>query len=79
MYFTSPEIAILNWVKNSLLDQTSFTDRLALLVVDEIYLVEEWGKNLRPMYAEIEKVRKRIPCYVPLLGLSAKLTKSVHS
>ena len=77
--FTSPEIALSKKFKNCILDQTSFTDRLCLLAVDEIHLVEEWGKNFRPMYAEIEKVRKRIPCHVPLLGVSATLTKSVRS
>ena len=77
--FTSPEIAFSKRFKNSVLDQTFFTDRLALLAVDEIHLVEEWGNNFRPMYAEIEKVRKRIPCYVSLLGVSATLTKNVRS
>ena len=77
--FTSPEIALSKKFKNCILDQPSFTDRLCLLAVDEIHLVEEWGKNFRPMYAEIEKVQKRIPCYVPLLGVSATLTKSVRT
>lgn len=31
------------------------------------------------MYTEIEKVRKRIPCHVPLLGVSATMTKSTCS
>lgn len=77
--FTSPEIALSKQFTNSVLDQTSFTDRLALLAVDEIHLVEEWGNNFRPMYAEIKKIRKRISCYVPLLGVSATLTKNVRS
>lgn len=50
--FTSPEIALSKKFKNCILDQTSFTDCLCLLAVDEIHLVEEWGKNFRPMYAE---------------------------
>ena len=50
-----------------------------MLAVDEIHLVEKWGKNFRLMYAEIEKVWKRIPCHVPLLGISAILTKSVQA
>ena len=52
--FTSPEIALSKRFKNSVLDQTSFTDPLALLAVDEIHLIEEWGNNFRPIYAEIE-------------------------
>lgn len=30
------------------------------------------------MYAEIEKIRERIPSHVPLLGVSAILTKSMR-
>lgn len=58
--FTSPEIAISKRFKNSVLDQTSFTDCLTLLTIDEIHLVEEWGKTFRLIYAKIKKIRKRI-------------------
>ena len=64
--------------KSSVLDESFFTNCLCLLAIDKIHLVEEWGENFQPMYAEIEKVRKRIPCHVPLLGVSAKLTKSIR-
>lgn len=76
--FTSPEIALSKKFKKNVLDSSQFTDRLCLLAIDEIHLVEEWGKGFRPLYAEIEKVRKRIPCHVPLLGVSATLTKKVR-
>lgn len=76
--FTSPEIALSKKFKKNILDNSQFTDRLCLLAIDEIHLVEEWGKAFRPLYAEIEKVRKRIPCHVPLLGVSATLTKKVR-
>lgn len=72
--FTSPEIALSKKFKKNVLDQHLFSDRLCLLAVDEIHLVEEWGKQFRPLYAEIEKVRKRIPTDVPLVGVSATLT-----
>ena len=77
--FTSPEIALSKKFKRGILDHSSFTDWLCLLAVDEIHLIEEWGKNFRPMYAEIEKVWKRIPCHVPLHGVLATLTKSVRA
>ncbi len=77
--FTSPKIAISKKLKKYIFNHFSFTDCLCLLAVDEIYLVEEWGKNFCPIYAEIEKIRKRLPCHVPLLGVSATLTKSVYS
>lgn len=38
-------------------------------------MIEEWGKSFWPLYAEIEKVKKHIPPQVPLLGVSATLTK----
>lgn len=77
--FTSPEIALSKKFKQNILYRFLFPERLCLLAVDEIHLVGEWGKDFRPMYAEIEKIRKRIPCHVPLLGVSATLTKNVRT
>lgn len=54
--FTSPEIALSKQFKQSILDKLLFTNCLCLLVIDEIYLIEEWGKNFCPIYAKIEKV-----------------------
>ena len=54
--FTSPEIVLSKKFKQSILDKLLFTDSLFLLAVNEIYLIEKWGKNFCPMYAEIEKV-----------------------
>ncbi|MCJ1348467.1 hypothetical protein MMC31_006699 [Peltigera leucophlebia] len=75
--FTSPEIALSKKFKKNILDQHLFTDRLCLLAVDEIHLVKEWGRQFRPLYAEIEKVQKRIPNDVPLVGVSVTLTPAV--
>ena len=77
--FTSPEIALSKKFKQFILDCSSFTERLFLLAVDKIHLVEEWDKDFRPMYAEIEKIRKRIFCHVPLLGVSPTVTKNVQT
>lgn len=73
--FTSPEIALSKKFKKNVFDNAEFTDRLCLLAVDEIHLVDQWGKAFCPLYAEIEKVQKRIPCNVLLLDVSATLTK----
>lgn len=54
--FTSLEIAILKRFKKYILDQFCLTDYPCLLAVNEIYLVENWGKNFCPIYAEIYKV-----------------------
>lgn len=76
--FTSPEIALSKKFKANVLDNPRFASRLSLLAIDKIHLVEEWGKNFRPLYTEIDKVRKRISPHVPLLGVSATLTKNVR-
>lgn len=76
--FTSPEIALSKKFKANVLDHPRFSQRLSLLAVDEIHLVEEWGNSFRPLYSEIEKVRKRVAPHVPLLGILATLTKSMR-
>lgn len=63
--------------KLHVLDNPRFANRLSLLAIDEIHLVEQWGQNFRPLFAEIEKIRKRIRHDVPLLGVSATLTKGM--
>lgn len=77
--FNSLEIALSKQFKKKVLDQTFFTDCLALLAVDEIHLLKEWGNNFRLIYAEIKKVCKKIPCYILLLDILATLTKNVRS
>lgn len=74
--FTSPEIALSKKFKANILDHSGFAQRISLLAIDEIHLIEEWGKNFRPLYVEIEKIRTRIPPHVPLLGVSATLIKA---
>ena len=77
--FTSPEIALSKEFKTNILDDPKFTDWLCFLAIDEIHLVHQWGKAFRPLYAKIEKVQKRIPCDIPLLGVSAILTKRAQT
>ncbi|MCJ1470687.1 hypothetical protein MMC07_009334 [Pseudocyphellaria aurata] len=76
--FTSPEITLSKQFKNDVLVHREFTNRLRLLAIDEIHLTEEWRKQFRPLYAEISKVRKRIPCQVPLLSVSTTLNRRVR-
>ena len=77
--FTSLEIAISKRFKKYIFDQSFFTDLLCSLAINKIYLVKEWDKNFHAMYTEIDKVQKRIPYQVSLLGVSATLTKNVRS
>ena len=60
-----------------MLDDLLFSDWLCLLVIDMIYLVEQWGNKFRMLYVEIEKVRKKIPCGVFLLEVLTTLTKCI--
>lgn len=73
---TSLEIALSKKFKANILDPSGFAQRISLLAIDEIHLIEEWGKSFRPLYTEVEKIRTRIPPHVLLLGVSATLTKS---
>lgn len=75
--FTNLKIGFLKRFNNSILDQTSFIDHLALLAINNIYLVEESDKNFWPIYAEIKKVWKKIPCNILLLDILAMLSKSI--
>ena len=43
--FTSPEIALSKKFETNILNHLCFAQQLSLLVIDEIYLIEEWGKN----------------------------------
>lgn len=76
--FTSPEIVLLKKFNKNILDDTKFTRRLCLLAVDEIHLVDQWDQAFCSLYAKIEKVWKKIPCYIPLLGISTTLTKQAQ-
>ena len=45
------------------------------MTIDEIHLVEKWGKSFCPLYSEIEKIKNRIPHHVLPLDVSSTLTK----
>lgn len=53
--FTSLEIALFEKLKANILDNLCFARWLYLLAIDEIYLIEEWGKNFWPLYVKIGK------------------------
>ena len=54
--FISLEIAISKKFKKYLLDCFFFTNHLYLLAINEIYLLEEWSKSFRQIFAESEKI-----------------------
>lgn len=78
LVFSNPKIALSKKFKNSVLDQSSFTDHFCLLAIDRIYFVEECDKNFRIIYAKIEKVQKQTSCHLFLLEVLAMLTKNIY-
>lgn len=75
--FISPKIALSKKFKKNILNQNIFINWFCLLAVDEIQLVEEWGNQFRLFYAEIEKISKRIPIDISLMGISATMTLNI--
>lgn len=74
--FISLEIALLKKFINHFLDNSCFMNRLHLLTINEIHLVDWWEKSFGLLYNKIEKVWKKIPCYISLLGMFATLTNT---
>ena len=75
--FTSLEIALSKMFKRIILNRYSFIKYLYLLIVNKIHLVEEWGKDFRPMYTKIKKVQKKILYHIPLLGVLVTSIKGI--
>jgi len=55
-----------------LLDQT-FQQRLVLVAIDELHVLEQWGTTWRPTYSRLHILRSRINSIVPWFGTSATL------
>ncbi|KIP02291.1 hypothetical protein PHLGIDRAFT_41149, partial [Phlebiopsis gigantea 11061_1 CR5-6] len=53
--------------------QPEIRSHLALLCIDEVHLVDEWGKEFRAAYRSIRNVRPLLPDWTTLLGLTATL------
>ena len=51
-------------------------DSLALVAIDELHLVSEWGE-FRPQYRLLHLLRARVDLCVPFLGVSATLDFTV--
>ncbi|KAF5370439.1 hypothetical protein D9615_009741 [Tricholomella constricta] len=56
---------------DKLLADPTFYKRWGLLVVDEVHLIDEWGRDFRPLYQDIWSVRSRGPDGLVVVALSA--------
>ena len=50
-----------------------FQRRVALVAVDEAHLVQQWGSEFRPAYAQLSLLRSRLPLNTPWFACSATL------
>ena len=47
------------------------TDRIALLVIDEVHCISDWGHDFRPDYRRIEQIARTLPPNLRLLATTA--------
>jgi hypothetical protein len=66
-----PEIAA-GWFR-SIARNPSFKRRVSVVAVDELHLVALWGSGIRPQYAQLSLLRRRLGGDVPWFGCSATL------
>ncbi|KAH6985215.1 P-loop containing nucleoside triphosphate hydrolase protein [Ilyonectria destructans] len=66
-----PEIAA-GWFR-SIASNPSFKKRVSVVAVDELHLVALWGSGIRPQYAQLSLLRRRLGARIPWFGCSATL------
>ena len=52
-------------------------DRISLLVIDEAHCISDWGHDFRPHYRLLERIIRRLPPNLRLLGTTATANKRV--
>lgn len=70
---TSPEMCLEHPRFSKLIRSSEWTKHLKSIVVDEAHCVMEWGKDFRPEYGKIDRLRSWIPSRVAWLAVSATL------
>ncbi|KAH8586980.1 ATP-dependent DNA helicase [Bisporella sp. PMI_857] len=66
-----PEIAA-GWFR-SIARNPSFKRRVSVVAIDELHLVALWGNGIRPQYAQLSLLRRRLGGNIPWFGCSATL------
>ncbi|KAG6914066.1 hypothetical protein DXG01_002688 [Tephrocybe rancida] len=73
----SPEIALSDSLRKSILSKESFNSKLRAVCIDEAHCMSLWGGSFRPDYAGLGKLRGRFPKNVPFVVASATLPEHV--
>ncbi|KAE8229341.1 hypothetical protein CF326_g5693 [Tilletia indica] len=84
LVFASPEAILKNPATQSVLQNPRFKSRLRFIVVDEAHIIKTWGLTpsarsslpFRPAFSEIQTLRARLGSHLPLLAVSATLSKA---
>lgn len=71
--YTSPEYIVNN---PDIIENLVFTDRLALIAIDECHCISSWGHSFRGDYQELDFLKDMAPD-VPILALTATATDKI--
>ncbi|THH05250.1 hypothetical protein EW146_g9951, partial [Bondarzewia mesenterica] len=63
----------------SLLLDTAFVDRVMILAIDEIHLLDKWGSGFRKAFLQIGYMRARLPSRTILIAVTATLLAGERS
>ncbi|KAH7119347.1 ATP-dependent DNA helicase [Dactylonectria macrodidyma] len=69
-----PEVAA-GWFR-PIASNPSFKKRVSVVAVDELHLVALWGSGIRPQYAQLSLLRRRLGAHIPWFGCSATLDQA---
>lgn len=74
----SPEISLSEGgAFREILGNPEFTKNIGMYVVDEAHCITQQGKDFRPFYRELDKLRALAPHDVPILAVSATMPAHV--
>jgi RAD3-like DEAD/DEAH box helicase/helicase-like protein len=71
----SPEIAVEDEF-GGIVSNPLFKSRVGLVVIDELHVVKQWGREFRKHYAQLSTLRLKLGWNVPWFGTSATLSEN---
>ncbi|KAL1725303.1 P-loop containing nucleoside triphosphate hydrolase protein [Schizophyllum commune] len=74
----SPEMLLSRRFIDRVLRDRKFGTRVLSIIVDEAHCVSHWGASFRKKYGQIGTARAFLPCRIPVVALSASLTRRVR-